>query len=88
MSESSGETNKGNPLAEDDPLAQLAKLVSAGSVFGDGPNAAGEPLGNANAANPEAQGNDSEARLTAPAIEALDASSSSNLIGLSKFLDN
>ena len=66
MSESSGETNKVDPLSEDDPLAELAKLVSAGTVFGDGPNdAAGVPLGNANVASPAAEGSDSEARLTA-----------------------
>ena len=73
MSESSGETNKVNPLAEDDPLAELAKLVSAGSVFGDGPDdAAGGALGSVH-------GNESEARLTAPATEALDVSGSSAL---------
>ena len=73
MSESSGETNKVKPLAEDDPLAELAKLVSAGSVFGDEPSdAAGGSLGNADGA-------DSEVRLTAPATEVLDASSSSAL---------
>ena len=80
MSESSGETNKVNPIAEDDPLAELAKLVSAGSVFGGGPiDAAGGSLNNPHAPDPIVHGAGSEARLTAPATEALDVSGSAAL---------
>ena len=80
MSESSGETNKENPPVESDPLAELAKLVSAGSVFGSGPNdAAGAPLDDAHALDLATLGAEGEARLTAPATAALDESSSSTL---------
>ena len=80
MSESSGETTKVNSPAESDPLAELAKLVSAGSVFGDGPDdAVSGSLGNPHAVNPAAHDAEGEARLTAPATEALDVSSSSTL---------
>ena len=73
MSETTGDTNKVAPLAEDDPLAELAKLVSAGSVFGDGPrdSAVGD-LG-------DVLGSESEVSLTAPAAEALDVANSSAL---------
>lgn len=79
MSKSSGETNTVAPLAEDDPLAELAKLVSAGSVFGNAADGAAPDAGNLQPVDPLAHGAASEARLTAPATEALDASSSSSL---------
>ena len=79
MSESSGDT-KTAPLADDDPLAELAKLVSAGSVFGhtaDSPVEAGSV--DAGAVDPTAVTGEGEPRLTAPAAEALDVSNSSTL---------
>lgn len=80
MSESSGETNKENPPVESDPLAELAKLVSAGSVFGSGSNdAADASSDDAHALDLATLGAEDEARLTAPATAVLDESSSSTL---------
>ena len=79
MSESSGDT-KTAPLADDDPLAELAKLVSAGSVFS---HTAGSPVeagpADVGAVDPTAATGEGEPRLTAPAAEALDVSNSSTL---------
>ena len=80
MSKSSGDTKTAVPLAENDPLAELAKLVSAGSVFGGvSDDAAGEAVGDPSSEPAFAQGADSEMSLTAPATEALDASNASTL---------
>ena len=80
MSKTSGETNKAAPIEEDDPLAELAKLVSAGSVFGDvSDDAADEVIGNPPSDSSVAQDADSEMSLTAPATEALEASNASTL---------
>ncbi|MEP1442273.1 MAG: SPOR domain-containing protein [Hyphomicrobiales bacterium] len=79
MSESSGDT-KTAPLADDDPLAELAKLVSAGSVFGlpvDSPAEAGPA--DVGAVDALAVAGEGEPRLTAPAAEALDASNTATL---------
>lgn len=80
MSESSGDTKTAAPLAEGDPLAELAKLVSAGSVFGNATDhpaqvATNDPHSVSNAG----LGEQMDVRLTAPAAEALEASNSSIL---------
>ncbi|MEP3233210.1 MAG: SPOR domain-containing protein [Hyphomicrobiales bacterium] len=80
MSKSSGDTKTTAPLAESDPLAELAKLVSAGSVFGNvSDDATGEAMGDPSFEPSVAQGADSEMGLTAPATEALNVSNASTL---------